>query len=380
MNKKKILVFIDWYLPGYKAGGPIRSCANLIEHLKDEFDFSVITRNTDYCETTPYPGIKADEWNVLADNTKVFYCSGKNITGKIFKLQISRCQPDIIYINGIYSYKFSILPLLLSRSYKNIKTIVAARGMFDPGAINVKKTKKLVFLSAAKIAGLYNHVVFHATNEQEKKNIISALGKNIKIKIAPNLPKRSPKQEMPKRLKKSGMTKLVSIARIAPEKNIKYAIEVLSHVKGNVEFDLFGAIYDHNYWNECLALMEKLPRNITIKYCGSIANEAVADILKTCHFMFMPTQGENFGHSIFESFNMGCPVIISDKTPWRNLEEKKMGWDIALAEKEKFISTIEECVHMSQKDYDERSHNAFEFAEKISGDREIAEQSRKLFL
>jgi len=28
-DKKKILVFIDWYLPGYKAGGPVRSMANI---------------------------------------------------------------------------------------------------------------------------------------------------------------------------------------------------------------------------------------------------------------------------------------------------------------------------------------------------------------
>ena len=35
MAKKKILIFIDWYLPGYKAGGPVQSVANLVENLKD---------------------------------------------------------------------------------------------------------------------------------------------------------------------------------------------------------------------------------------------------------------------------------------------------------------------------------------------------------
>ena len=47
MEKKKILVFIDWYLPGFRAGGPIRSCANLISHLSDEFDFNIVTTDTD---------------------------------------------------------------------------------------------------------------------------------------------------------------------------------------------------------------------------------------------------------------------------------------------------------------------------------------------
>ena len=73
VTKKKILVFIDWFLPGYRAGGPIRSCANMIEHLKDEFDFSVITRNSDYCEMVSYSGIISNAWNILPGGTRVFY-------------------------------------------------------------------------------------------------------------------------------------------------------------------------------------------------------------------------------------------------------------------------------------------------------------------
>ena len=82
MNKERILVFIDWYLPGFRAGGPIRSCANLVEHLKDEFDFSIITRNTDYMETIPYPSVKSDQWNILDDGTRIYYFSEENISKK----------------------------------------------------------------------------------------------------------------------------------------------------------------------------------------------------------------------------------------------------------------------------------------------------------
>ncbi|MBI9061941.1 MAG: hypothetical protein JEZ14_08115 [Marinilabiliaceae bacterium] len=48
MPKKKILIFIDWFLPGYKAGGPVRSMANMVEYLMEEYDFFIVTRNTDY--------------------------------------------------------------------------------------------------------------------------------------------------------------------------------------------------------------------------------------------------------------------------------------------------------------------------------------------
>ena len=73
MKKKTVLIFIDWFLPGYKAGGPIRSVANLITHLRNDFKFLVITRNTDYCETIPYKEIQSDQWNILPDGIRVYY-------------------------------------------------------------------------------------------------------------------------------------------------------------------------------------------------------------------------------------------------------------------------------------------------------------------
>lgn len=44
----------------------------------------------------------------------------------------------------------------------------------------------------------------------------------------------------------------------------------------------------------------------------------------------MPTFNENYGHAIVESFVAGLPVVISDRTPWRNLEKINAGWDIPL--------------------------------------------------
>lgn len=35
----KILTLADYYLPGYKAGGPIRTLANMVDMLGDEFKF-----------------------------------------------------------------------------------------------------------------------------------------------------------------------------------------------------------------------------------------------------------------------------------------------------------------------------------------------------
>ena len=112
-RKKKILVLIDWYLPGYKAGGPIQSAANLVARLKGDFDFAVITADTDFNDTAPYPNIKSDEWTILPDGTRLYYFSKKEKKFSTLKKLILKEQADVIYLNSLFSVFYSIYPLLI---------------------------------------------------------------------------------------------------------------------------------------------------------------------------------------------------------------------------------------------------------------------------
>ena len=47
----------------------------------------------------------------------------------------------------------------------------------------------------------------------------------------------------------------------------------------------------------------------------------------------------------------GCPVIISDCTPWKNLEIKKAGWDIPLKDKIKFLEIIQMVVNTNNEEF-----------------------------
>jgi hypothetical protein len=58
-----ILTSVGYYLPGYKAGGPIRTLANMVGRLGDEFQFKIVTADRDFDDTKPYPEIKIDGWN-----------------------------------------------------------------------------------------------------------------------------------------------------------------------------------------------------------------------------------------------------------------------------------------------------------------------------
>lgn len=378
MNKK-VLIFIDWYLPGYKAGGPIQSIANLVAHLKDDFEFSIITQDTDYCETEPYKGIKSNEWNILNDGIRVYYFSSDRLTRANVRNLIRKEKFDAVYLNGIYSVYFTLYPLYFLRK-KCANVVIASRGMFAESALGVKKAKKRVFIRTVKILRLFENVVFHATTENEKIEIEKNLGPTTQIKIAGNLPQKIAIDKLPKRIKPTDSVRLINVARIAPEKNLLFALQVLKDVKTEVEFDFYGPVYNQDYWQECQEAIAQLPKNIKATYKGSIESEKVLSTLKEYHFMFMPTRGENFGHIIIQSLSVGCPVIISDQTPWKDLGSKKAGWDISLQETELFINTIDQCARMEQTAYDQLSGSAFELARIYSSNTEIIEQNKRLFI
>jgi len=390
VEKKKILIFIDWFLPGYKAGGPVRSMANMVEHLAGEYDFYIITRNADYLSEESYEGVEYDKWVDFISGVKVFYASIAFQNRKTFKRLINETKFDVGYINGIYSWKFSILPLLVLKKSGIKKIIVASRGMLAGSAINVKADKKRIFLKIAKLFNLYSGVVFHVTNEKEAEDVKLAIGGNVKTVSASNLPRKN--LITFKTLDKiKGELKLVSLARIAQEKNTLYAIEQLAELKdfnGTVLFDIYGQIYSDDYWQECQEVIKMLPDNIKVNYKGTVDAEEVGRTIQNYNTLFMPTQGENFGHVILESLSAGRPVLISDQTPWRGLESEKAGWDLPLnvpfdsaqgTMPRVFVSVIEEFCAMDGKEFNVWCQGARKLAEEYVSSPELLEGYKRMF-
>ncbi len=377
----KVLTFIDWFWPGYKAGGPVRSLLNLTEHLSEEIEFHIVTRNTDYMSNVPYSNVESDQWVEMKPNIHVYYISKEHLSRKLIRsFIIDSGQYDLIYINGIYSLYFSILPLYYARKTRR-QHLVAPRGMLSGQTFSSKKNLKRMFFLFSRIIGFYNRAQFHATIEKEAKDITGILGTDpSKISIAPNLPRKDLPGKIPERKKIKDELKLISIARIAPEKNILFAIKMLSDLRvGKTIFNLYGETYNHEYWNECKALIKELPENIRVEYKGSINSDEIPKTLLDHHFLFMPSKGENFGHSILESLMGGCPVIISDKTPWNNLESNHAGWDIPLDQPANFRKVLDQCLHMSQEEYDRYSNGALKLARSFVSNADLTAKSKNMF-
>ena len=374
-TKKNILISIDWFLPGTDSGGPVRSCANFIAHLSQDFNFYVITRDTDYCASHPYTSIKSNVWNTIENGAKVYYCSSDRVANTHLTKLFREKTFDTIYINGVYSWYFSILPLLVFKNHPRV--IVASRGMLNPQAFSVKPLKKRVYLALAKTFGLYNKVHFHATNTQEKEHVLHLLGKNTSVKVAPNMP-RVLQAAFTERTK-SSVPSFINLARISPEKGTLKMLEAFLRIKTPVTLDLYGPVYDQPYWDSCLSVIQKLPSWVKVTYKGIANSQEVPELLKSYNFFIMLSEGENFGHAILEAFSAGVPVIISNKTPWSGLQEKNTGWDIDTNNTNLLDQVLNQACDMSSKEYTQMSKTAYNFANQFVNDTQLLNSNKSLF-
>jgi len=374
-----VLVFIDWYLPGYRAGGPVTSCANMVQALQGKVRFHIVTRNTDYCSDVPYE-ISPNKWIKTSEGVQVMYLSDDRLSLKNMQRLISDTHCDVIYINGIYSKYFSIYPLLANRQLrqKEKRVIVASRGMLSQSALGIKKFKKNFFLIAARIFGLYRNVDFHATNAKEEQDIRKGIGKHPRIFIASNISKALAQEPVPID-KNPGELKIVSIARISPEKNLLFLIESLAALESQVALNIYGSVYDEQYWQKCLQRIATLPANVQVNYRGLANPLEIEGIIQQNHVLSLPSLGENFGHVIAESFLAGRPVVISDQTPWKGLKEEKAGFDLPL-NPQKFEEAFTELAAMNKQQFEEWCAGARQLGSKLAADTTPVDDHLKMFL
>lgn len=374
----KVLIFIDWFLPAYKAGGPVQSVHNMVSQLSDKIDFSIVTSDRDLNDKHPFEDINPNVWTTYEGIT-LKYLSPKFQKYRSLKSIINNSNADFIYLNSLFSIRFSLMPLIASLVCGK-KIILAPRGMLGKGALKIKSAKKQLFILLFKLFGVHKKIVWQATASSEKEEIEAVFGDKVEIKIAPNLGKKNIKDHV-QRAKEPGSVQLFFLSRISNKKNLLAALSYLKEVNEqlNVRFEIIGPIEDETYWSQCQSIIEELPANITVIYKGSFPNNQLQDVLTNAHFLLLPTKNENFGHVIMESWQNSCPVIISDQTPWKDLESKEIGWDIELQNESAFVKIIEKCAKMDGETYKRWSHSSFKFAEGFQNNSDNTEQSFKLF-
>lgn len=319
----RVLCVLDYYLPGFKGGGPLRTIANMRPLLAGKVELAIFTRDRDLGSDRCYDGIKTDCW-IETPEGPLYYASPENFSAAGLQRAMAGRSVMLLYLNSFFGFRSSIqIYHRLRRHQPRLPILLAPRGEFSLGALAIKPAKKRLFLSLCKMLRLYRDVTWQASTEAERADILrqfpSAAGRihlaEDPVEIGPAVPDADRPAPSP-----SGQLRLCFLSRISPKKNLDGLLRALaqsSSPPAQIVLDIWGPVEDAAHWRLCQQLMAALPTHVTAQYKGPVTPEAVSATFAAYDLFAFPTHGENFGHVIFEALRAGTPVLISDQTPWQ---------------------------------------------------------------
>lgn len=379
--KRKILIFIGYYLPGQNIGGPLNSVLNIVKSLREDFDFFIITSNRDLGDRHTY-NLAVNVW-LDVEGAKVMYLKhGPSFFLRVYQ-ELRKDTYNIVYLNSIFDFKFSVYVVFLKycRLFQTSLLIVAPRGELVSAALKFRKYKKKIFLIVTNSIRFYRGVIWHSTADFETLSIQNCIRGSI-VRFARVIANSEFNLKEIDNLSfdlTGKFLKIIFLSRISKEKNLIYALKVLSKVSCRVEFHIYGPIEESDIWKECMDFIDLMPMNIKVKYGGIVQRNLVKSYFSKYDLFFFPTFIENYGHVINEALSVGTSVLVSDNTPWRFLESKGLGWDVNLENMNDFVFLIEDFAKLSTEQLRTRRNNVLNCYNKSIDKTALITENRKLF-
>ncbi|MGJ0507151.1 MAG: glycosyltransferase family 4 protein [Methylocystis sp.] len=375
MAKPIVLTLLGVFWPGNDATGPNQSFRGMTETLSDDFSFHVVARDRG---SGVRNAVRSSGVWTERDGVKVRYASvgpqGARDLGEIL-----RTTPhDMLMLNGFFDREFTI-PTLLLRRLGRVPlrpTILSPRGEFASGAMSLKSGRKAAWRAMARRTGLLHDIWLHGSTESEAADIARGLPGARGYLVAPDI--RGLIEPCPHALATEPVCRLTFLGRISPVKNLDYGLALLAQTSARVALRIFGPCENPAYWERCQQIIAGLPRNVVVSYEGEIANATVPRVMANTDLLFLPTKGENFSHTIFEALSCGVPALISDMTPWRDLERHAAGWDLPLDDPGAFARAIDEFASFASDARAKLRLGARRLAENFVREGDAVGQNREL--
>lgn len=372
--KPVVLICNLRYLPGFKGGGPIRSLTNMVDRLSGYFDFHVITLDRDLGDTHAYTGVPIETWCDVG-KARVFYIPKRRVTFRRLAEVVRRLRPSVVYLNSFLDPTFTQHILWLRRlgALDVERVIVAPRGELSVGALGIKRWKKRPYLWFVRHVGLTRGAVWHVTAAPDRAELQDSglVGAGDEVCVARNLSPASPqfaRADGGRDARSGAVLRICFLSRIARNKNLDFALRVLARITRPVVFTIYGPREDRGYWRECEDLIAALPQNVVVHYAGVVEPDDVVGALCGHDLFFLPTRGENYGHVIREALSAGLVALISDKTPWRDLESARVGWTVPLDAPERFAELIDAAAGWTSAEWSSRRSACSRYIETASND------------
>ncbi|MDR7334725.1 glycosyltransferase family 4 protein [Roseateles asaccharophilus] len=372
--RPRVLMLSPYFPPAEQGGGSVQAVLNLTRHLRDDFEFVVATRDHDLRGTQPFSAASQHAAR-QATGLDIHYLAG-GMSGARQLHSLLRQPFDLVYLHSLMAPDLGLWPLLCRRwlAAAHGPLLVAPRGELMPGALAQRSRAKRVYLALLRGTGLLRGVQFHATGSDEAQAIQAALGGSAPPHVAADLPPpQLPATETDDAPRRPGPLRVLFLSRIDPVKNLGFALKVVSGMSCEIEFDIAGPIGNDQVWADCQGLMRALPAHIRTRYLGAVAHAEVAPMMAAHDVFFLPTLGENHGYVVAEALAAGCPVLLSDRTPWRGLQSAGVGADLPLDDVLAFQRVLATQAAMSNDERREQRARCRTYAQqRLTADASVA--------
>ncbi|MAX68842.1 MAG: hypothetical protein CMP60_04030 [Flavobacteriales bacterium] len=326
------------FYPAIFYGGPISSTWDLSKKLGEKnIEVYVSTTNADGNKRIKY--IDTKEHIKQAENVFVRYYHEQLINifsfSFLFGVFSDIKKSDVVYIQ--YLFHYTVLFSLFFSVFSGKKIILCPRGSFSSFTLSNKRNwlKRLwLFLF---ISPLKNKIIWQASSYLEKEDILFYFPQ-VDVKIIPDgidvdsfsNSNKMDKKELLEKYTNKNFKKVsdvvFSMGRLHKIKRFDILINAFElYLDENKNAKLLIAGADDGVRNALENQIKELKLEDSVFLIGLVNFSQKKELLSNCSFFTLSSDFESFGIVVSEALACGVPVVVSDKTSWRNIERNNCG-------------------------------------------------------
>ena len=333
----KISLIAAHFYPSFYYGGPVSATWDLSNSLSDkDFDIYVSTTNANGLERLE---VEKNTYVKIKENFHVKYYHEERIDSIslafIFGIYNDLRNADYVYIQYVFHYTV-IFALFFSFLLKK-KVIISPRGSISEyGFSNKNKFLKKIWLKLL-VSPFLSIIDWHACSSLEElslrkffpKSQIHLINDSIDFNSFQNSKVISKVDLISKytdRVPKSVSNIFFSMGRLHSVKRFDVLINAFSvFIKSNKNSKLIIAGDDYGVEDDLRNQIKNNNLEHSIFLIGSVNFNDKKILLNNCDYFTLASDYESFGIVIAEALACGKPIIVSNKTPWNDLEQNKCG-------------------------------------------------------
>ena len=243
-------------------------------------------------------------------------------------------KPNLIVIHQIWTFG-TLFGYIYSKLY-SVELAIMPHGSLS--TYHESKSSYIKFIARkiliSKVLSHASHII--ATSEMEKIDLSEELKKKtvtIPYACNPNLPKK----------KITPSNKILFAGRITKKKNLDLLIKAMSSIKEYFPKAILIVAGDgHESEVEPLRdLANELGLQSDIVFTGWQSRDQIILTMQEADVFILPSEYENFGHSVMESLSCGTPVVISKYVALSSIvKERQAGVVIENNESEEIATAV----------------------------------------